>query len=353
MDWPQTGVTTLLKIALPIIQAPMAGGISTPALIAAVSNAGGLGCLGAGYQTPEDIEKIIREIRQLTDKPFAVNLFVPEKHAASKAQIESARKAVQSVSAELNFTLPDIAPPYAPSFDAQMAILLKEKVPIVSFTFGIPARKWIDSCKQQGIILMANATTVEEAVALQKNHMDAIVVQGREAGGHRGTFLGKPEDALVPLAELLPRIAEKVRLVLIAAGGIMKAQQIAELMQAGAAAVQMGTAFICCPESGALPAYKSALLETRRDATVLTRAFSGRLARGLNNTFIERMAAYEKTILDYPIQHALTAPLRKWAGQHHQPGFMSLFAGQGLADCQALPAAQLIETLDDEMRRMV
>src|SRR3990167_5688567 len=161
--WPKTKITELLKIAFPIIQAPMAGGITTPELVAAVSNAGGLGSLGAGYMTANDIRSTIKQIQQLTNKPFSVNLFIPEKHQSMHEEIEKARRAVQEACYELNFQVTTAKPPYTPSFEEQMNVLLEEKIPIFSFTFGIPPLNWIEDFKKNGIVLIGTATTLEEA----------------------------------------------------------------------------------------------------------------------------------------------------------------------------------------------
>lgn len=347
--WPNTRITERLKITLPIIQAPMAGGATTPELVAAVSNAGGLGSLGAGYMTADAITTTIKKIKSLTNKPFAVNLFIPEKHHATAEQIEQARKLVQASCAELNFNVASIKPPYAPFFEEQMNVIIEEKVPVFSFAFGIPSADWITNFKKNGVTLIGTATTLEEAKHLEKNGIDAIVAQGSEAGGHRGTFLGEAENALISISSLIPLLVEHIKIPIIAAGGMMNAKKIVESLTLGATAVQMGTAFLCCPESGIHPLYKKLLLNTSQDNTTLTRAFSGKLARGIINKFITSMQSHEKNILDYPIQNALTSAMRKEAAKQNNIDFMSMWAGQAAYLCKALPATQLIEKLNSEV----
>jgi nitronate monooxygenase len=338
-------MTELLKISLPLIQAPMAGGATTPELVAAVSNAGGLGSLGAGYMTPDEMRRAIKKIRELTHKPFAVNLFIPQEHHASHEQINQVTKIIQEACHELNLTIGMIKPPYAPSFEEQMAVILEEKIAVFSFTFGIPAEIWIKKLKENGVILMGTATTLSEATLLEKRGIDAIVAQGSEAGGHRGTFIGKAEDALIKLSDLVPDLIHHTKIPIIAAGGIMDAKGISAALALGASAVQLGTVFLTCTESGIHPSYKQELLNTMQDSTTLTRVFSGKLARGINNKFISRMKLHETTILDYPIQNALTVPMRKEAAKKNSTDFMSMWAGQSAYLCENLSVAELIKKL--------
>lgn len=351
--WSDTKITTLLNVDLPIIQAPMAGGATTPELVAAVSNAGGLGSLGAGYMAPDEIRLAIKKIRALTHKPFAINLFIPENHQATNDEIDQARMVVQASCAELNVIIPSIKPPYAPSFEDQMSVILEEKIPIFSFTFGIPSSDWIKKCKDNNIILVGTATTLHEAKLLEQHHIDAIVAQGSEAGGHRGTFIGTAEDALMSLSSLTALLYENITVPIIAAGGIMNARAMADVLALGASAVQMGTVFLSCLESGIHPHYKKLLLNLTEGNTALTRAFSGKLARGITNEFMIRMQSHESSILDYPIQNALTQAMRKEACKQNKTGFMSLWAGQSAYLCKELSATQLVQTLNNEMIELI
>ena len=345
---PITPLIQQLGISYPIIQAPMAGGITTPELVAAVSNAGGLGALGAGYVSPDAMRQAIRQIRALSSRPFAVNLFIP---AAAQASLEAVQKAcavLERVCAELPMTFDLVQPPYVPNFAEQMAVIVQEKVPIFSFVFGLLSSDWITTLQQNGTILIGTATTLAEARALEAQGIDMVVVQGSEAGGHRGSFMDTAENSLLPLNRLLPELVAHLRIPIIAAGGIMNGRGIAAALKLGAAGVQMGSAFLCCEESGAHASYKQALWDSRDDRTVLTRAFSGKLARGIRNKFITDMATQQDAILEYPIQHALTSPLRKTAQALNCTDFMSMWAGQSAHLSRRVNASTLMAQLVEE-----
>ncbi|HAT6977423.1 TPA: nitronate monooxygenase [Legionella pneumophila] len=339
------GLTEKLGIQFPIIQAPMAGGATTPELVAAVSNSGGLGSLGAGYMKHNEIKQAIRKIRQLTNKPFAVNLFIPEAHHATPEQIQQACDDINLCCTELNIEISPVSSPYSQSFVEQMQILIEEKIPVFSYAFGTLEPMWIKHLKKNGTFLIGTATTIQEARILEASGIDAIVAQGSEAGGHRGTFIGNAEDALIQLSDLIPQIIETIRIPVIAAGGIMNGKGIVSAMNAGASGVQMGTAFLSCFEAEISHQYKQTLLSQQQDNTVLTRAFSGKLARGIRNQFITCMDKRKVNILDYPIQNALTQVMRQKARENDNIDFMSLWAGQSAQLCRPMSAGDLINTL--------
>lgn len=337
--------TEKLGVRYPIIQAPMAGGATTPELVAAVSNAGGLGSLGAGYMAPDDIRRAIKRICELTNEPFAANLFIPQGHEASQEQIGKACDDIEQCSKELGQKIKPVLAPYAQAFEEQIQVVLEEKVPIFSFTFGILDSKWVNKLKSNKTILIGTATTLPEAHALEVSGVDLIVVQGSEAGGHRGTFLGKEEDALIGLVSLIPQCVDQIKVPVIAAGGIMDSRGIMAAVTLGAVGVQMGTAFLSCHESGIHRKYKDILLAQQQDNTTLTRAFSGKLARGIRNKFIDCMQDKQVNILDYPIQNALTKNMRKKAKEVESIEFMSLWAGQGASLCREISAKNLMSKL--------
>lgn len=338
-------VCEILNIAYPIIQAPMAGGITTPELVANVSNAGALGSLAAGYLHPGEIKKLIEKIKIPTQKPFSVNLFVPENHHAVERELQCACLDIKSACRELDVQIYPTLPPYTPNFDEQILSILEHHVAVVSFTFGILNDEWIARLKNKNIKLIGTATHFQEAILLEKAGVDIVVAQGIEAGGHRGTFIGDAESHKHSVLDLVSEISSSISIPVVAAGGIMNSKDIKKVMNVGASGVQIGTAFITSAESGANETYKKTLLSQTKNNTVLTRVFSGKYARGINNTFIERMK--DKHILDYPIQHVLTVPVRKAASEKCNPEFMSLWAGVGVAHCINTTASELVKKLSD------
>jgi nitronate monooxygenase len=339
----------ILGIRHPIIQGPLGGGPSTPELVAAVSNAGGLGSLGAAYLNPSQITDAIRRIRSLTNQPFQVNLFAGG--WTSNAPVDS--KPMLELLTEIHSTLglpPPVPPQASPDpFPAQLEAVLDARPPIFSFTFGIPDRDAMARLRARGIMILGTATTVEEARLLEAAGVDAIVAQGAESGAHRGTFAGPFESSMIPTLDLVLGVANAVALPVIATGGLMDGPDIRAAIQAGASAAALGTAFLVCPESGAFEAHRQAILRVTTGTTVVTRAFSGRPARGLPNAFIQSLAGRENAILPYPLQNALTRAMRTAAGQQGKPEFLSLWAGTGVARARALPAQELVRRLLTEM----
>ncbi len=340
-----------LGIEHPILLAPMAGAGGTPELAAAVSNAGGLGAWGGAYVKPEEIAATVRRMRTLTPHPFNINLFAGGYETERKVDPGPMLEIVAEAHAKLGLPPPVLPGMPASPFDAQLEAVLEERPPVFSFTFGVASPAQIAALRQRGIAVIGTATTAEEARRLAHAGVDAIVAQGAEAGAHRGTFAAPFEDSMVPMAKLVREICAGVALPVIASGGIMDGRDVAAALQLGAAAVQLGTAFLPCPESGAPAAYKRALLDAKKDATVITRAFSGRPARGLTNGFIAMVAGKESAILPFRQQNDLTRPMRNAAGKQGVADFISLWAGQGVARSRAMPAADLVATLIAEARR--
>lgn len=326
-------MTELLKIEYPIIQAPMAGGVTTSKLVAEVSNCGGLGMIGAGYMTPIQIREQIKEIKQLTSNPFGINLFVPNKFDVIEDEVRSANQILNPIREQLklhlkhSFAIPKFNTVHE-TFIEQIKVVIEEKVPICSFTFGIPSEKVIAELKRNNIILMGTATTVREAIENEKAGMDIVVVQGSEAGGHRGNFINGHQESLVGLMSLIPQISDNVSIPVVAAGGIMDGRGLVASICLGAKGVQMGTAFLTCIESGAHTVHKEAILNANEDQTVLTRSFSGKWARGLKNKFILEMQNHETLLPDFPIQNTLTQDIRKTSAVQNNQDFMSLWSGQ-------------------------
>ncbi len=351
MRWPRI-LADRIGVEYPVFQAPMAGGPSTPELAAAVSNAGGLGSLGAGYVSADALREAIRATRALTSRPFCVNVFAPEAPAApSPDDVARVQAALAPFRTEVG--LPAAAAPAAGQpFRDQLRVILEERVPVFSFTFGALAPEDVAALARNGAVVMGTATTAREARALEATGVHAVVAQGAEAGGHRGTFLGPVESGLAGTLALVPQIVDAVRVPVVAAGGVMDGRGVAAAFALGAAAAALGTAFLACPESGASRPYKDAILARREsDETTLTRAFSGRWARGLRNRFTEALAS--APVLPYPLQNSMTADLRREAAKAGKADLLSLWAGQGAPLSRARPAGELLRELVRETEAAV
>ncbi|MER7487325.1 nitronate monooxygenase [Streptomyces sp. NPDC126497] len=333
----------------PIVQAPMAGGVAVPQLAAAVSEAGGLGFLAAGYKTADGMYQEIKRLRGLTSRPFGVNLFLPQPETADPAAVDVYAHQLAGEASWYETALGDPDSGRDDGYDAKLAVLLDDPVPVVSFHFGVPSREVLDSLRRVGTFTLVTATTAEEARAVERAGADAVIAQGVEAGGHRGTHRDDPETdgSGVGLLSLVAQVREAVGIPVVAAGGLMRGGQIAAVLAAGAAAAQLGTAFVATHESGAHALHKRALTDPLYVRTELTRAFSGRPARALANRFLREHGPYAPAA--YPDVHHLTAPLRKAAAGAGDPQGMALWAGQGHRMARELPAGQLVEVLVAEL----
>jgi nitronate monooxygenase len=344
----------LLGIRIPVIQAPMAG-VSTPALAAAVSNAGALGSLAVGTAGVAETREMIRETRRRTPGPFNVNLFChrpPRRDPAREASWLSTLAPV--------FRSYDAAPPerlaevYATFIgdDAMLAMLLEERPSVVSFHFGLPSRDALAALRAAGVRLLGSATNLDEARDLEEEGVDAVIAQGYEAGGHRGVFdPDAPDDRLGTLA-LTRLLAARCRVPAIAAGGVMDGAGIAACLALGAEAAQLGTAFIGCPESGADAAYRALLFSGAAAHTTMTRSISGRPARCLANRFTELAQTIDEAVApDYPLPYAAGKALAAAARARGETRLGAHWAGQGAPLARALPAGELVAALEDERRR--
>ncbi|MER6420785.1 nitronate monooxygenase [Streptomyces sp. NPDC001137] len=333
----------------PIVQAPMAGGVSVPHLAAAVCEAGGLGFLAAGYKTADGMYQEIKQLRGITNRPFGVNLFMPQPDSADPGAVEIYAHQLAGEAAWYETELGDPDSGRDDAYDSKLAVLLDNPVPVVSFHFGVPSREVLDSLRRAGTFTLVTATTPEEAIAVQLAGADAVIAQGVEAGGHQGTHRDNPEaeGTGIGLLSLVAQVRETVSIPIVAAGGIMRGGQIAAVLAAGASAAQLGTAFLATPESGANAVHKQALTNPLFVRTELTRAFSGRPARGLVNRFLREHGPYAPAA--YPEVHHLTSPLRKKAAASGDAQGMALWAGQGHRMARELPAGQLVEVLAAEL----
>jgi len=349
----QTAITRRFGLRHPIVQAPLAGGGDTPALVAAVGEAGGLGFIGAAYLTPAQIGETAHAIRERTGRPFGVSLFAPQPSTPAPSDARPALARVAPYFVELGLEPPGVPEAAPDTCGDQLKVALDSGAAAFSFTFGVLPADAISAIKGRGMFLLGTATTVDEALALERAGVDAVVVQGSEAGGHRGTFGGDFQAGLVGIVALVPQVVDAVRVPVIASGGIMDGRGIAAALALGASAVQMGTAFLTCDEAGIPEAYKQAILGAREDATRLTRAFSGRPARGIVNRFMTEVERDETAILPFPLQNSLTRPLRAAAAKEGRAEFLSLWAGQGVRLARRQSAADLVARLGRETAEAV
>lgn len=334
-----------LDIKWPLIQAPMGGGPTTPALVAAVSNAGGLGSLGVAYLSPQGIEQAIKETQKLTQRPFGANLFAPASTPTlNKAAIDAACNATQAYRQELGLIEPSLQAPFTENFEEQFTSVLRCRPAALSYTFGLIKKELLQECRQQKIVTIGTATTVEEGLLLQEYGVDAVIAQGAEAGGHRGTFTPEQYDSLIGTFALTRLLAKSLHIPVIASGGIMDGRGIVAALTLGAQAAQMGTAFLLCDEAGTSEPYRAAL--NHAQGTQLTRVFSGRWARGIPNRFMLEME--HSLILPFPAQNAFTRDIRKKAAESDKAEFLSLWAGQGVNLIRSMSASKLVETFYQE-----
>jgi nitronate monooxygenase len=344
--------TQRLGIEHPLIQAPMSGS-TPPALVAAVSNAGGLGSLGAGYLEPQAILDQAAQIRALGDRPYAINLFVlPDEFDVDMAAVAKAREQLDALMAREGLDVRTSLPAHwAPRFSDQFAALCEARPAAASFAFGVIAPAQLRELQRRDICVIGTATTVAEARAWAECGADAVCVQGAEAGGHRSTFLHDAEDAMIGLFALLPLTVRAVDIPVIAAGSIMDGRAMLAAEVLGASASQLGTAFLTCPECSAAQAWKQDLPHAEEHRVTIIRSFSGRAARGLRNRFVEAMPSAAIDFPGYPELNALTAPLRRAAAQAGRGDLLSEWCGQAASLVRPQPAAELVARLLHEYRQ--
>lgn len=334
---------------LPIVLAPM-GGAATVELVAAVSNAGGFGILPCAYSTPEQIAAQIAALRAATARPFGVNLFVEQPpYRADPQQVAHAHERLRAYREELGIPHPAQAALPPDHYRAQLDAVIAAAPAVFTFTFGIPDAATLARLRVATIFTMGTATTVDEARALAGAGVDGIIAQGAEAGAHRGTFLAPVEDSLVGTLALVPQCVDATGLPVIAAGGIGDGRGVAAVLALGAQAAALGTSFLLAHESGIAPAYREALRSARAQHTVLTRAFSGRTARGIPNRVTTELRDPDD-LAPYPFQNAMTRDVRNAASACGNPEFLSLWAGQSAALAKEAPAAQIVADLMDQAR---
>lgn len=338
-----------MGIIHPVVQGPFGGGMSTARLTAAVSNCGGLGSFGAHQLSAEQIGPVAAEIRALTARPFALNLWVST-HDKGGDQVDAAEfervwRLFEPWYRELGIDKP--APParFHADFEVQFEALLAAQPAVFSFVFGVPRKPLLQECRRRGILTIGAATSIAEAQALDGAGVDAIVASGFEAGGHRPSFLARPEDSLMGTFALLPLVVDRVQVPVIAAGGIADRRGVHAALALGAQAAQIGTAFLACNESGASDAHRQILFSDAAQSTTLTRAFSGRLARGVRNHWTTEMASRINELPPFPVQSWFTGQMRAAAIAQGRTDLVSLWSGQIAPNLVHRSATDLMHSL--------
>ena len=347
--WPDTRLQDLLGIEHPIIQAPMAGA-STPSMVAAAASAGCLGSLGCAFMTPESYRETYAATRAATNGRINMNFFCHAEPRRDGEKEEAARARLAPFFAELGLgEVPPADPINIPYADAIHEAVMATAPGVVSFHFGLPEARHIEDLKGIGTVILCSATTPEEARDLEARGVDAVIAQGWEAGGHHGFYL-TPEGRRLGTMALVPQVVDAVSIPVIAAGGIADGRGVAAALALGAAGVQLGTFFLTGAESEIAPVHKQALAEADGAATAITRAFSGRPARGIVNRYMQAMADMEDDLPDFPLMNGLAGPLRTASAKAGSPDFVSLWSGQAVGLSRAGPIGEMVDALVEETR---
>jgi nitronate monooxygenase len=350
--WQKTKITALLDIDYPIMQGPFGGNFSTAELVAAVSNAGGIGGYGAYTLSPQEIIQVNEKIKSLTNKPYNLNLWVSDTDAVngtvSDEQYEKTKQLFKPYFDKAGIGLPARPAPFQSRFENQVQVILDIRPKVFSFVFGIPSANILEQCRKLGILTAGAATTLDEAMALEAAGVDMIIASGFEGGGHRPSFLAPAEQSTIGSFVLLQLIREKVKIPVIAAGGIASGRGIAAALILGADAVQIGTAFLATEESGALPIHRQMLLSDAGKYTSLSRAFTGRLGRGISTTLAKELAEKEKDFLPFPLQTTFMSSLRKAAIEKQQWDMILFWGGQIAPILRHTKAIELMQSLIEE-----
>jgi nitronate monooxygenase len=345
--WHDNDFTRRLGLRYPIVQGPFGGGLSSIDLMVAVSEAGGLGSFGAHHLAPEKLGDLTRQIRARTQRPFALNLWVsnqdPGGDRLTADQFATAIERFRPYYDALGMSPPPMPERYGQHFEDQVQAMLDAAPPVMSFVFGIPSPAILSECRSRGIATMGTITTIDEAIAMDQAGVDIIVATGFEAGGHRVSFLRSAEESLTGTLALIPQVADRVSRPVIAAGGIADGRGVAAALTLGAQGVQIGTAFLACEESGTNELHRKMLFTDDAKYTALTRAFSGRLARGIRNRFVEEWEGVAP--LPYPIQNWFTGTFKATAAAQGRGDMISLWAGQGAPLLKHRHAQELFDAL--------
>jgi len=347
--WNDTKITQLLGISYPILQGPFGGNLSSVALAATVSNLGGLGGYGAYTLSPQELHAIDQQLKAATDKPYNINLWVSDRDVpegtVSDAQYEATKRLFQPYFDEAGIPLPEKPASFQSRFENQLEVVLDIRPKVFSFMFGIPPATVLEECRRRGIVTAGAATTLDEAIALEAAGVDLIIASGFEAGGHRPSFLASAESSVTGTFVLVQLIREHVKTPVIAAGGIIDGRGIAAALTLGADAAQIGTAFLACDESNALPEHKKALFSNAARYTTLSRAYTGRLGRGITSRIAREVAGHEPDLLPFPLQTTFMSALRKAAIEQQKWDMVLFWGGQIAPLLKHTKAADLMQSL--------
>lgn len=349
--WPTNRLTSVLGIDHPIVQGPFGGGASSVALAAAVSSAGGLGSFGAHALRPQEIKDLVDALRTATTRPFAVNLWVPQASEVVDVDLAPHIERLAPLYARTGSAPP--ASVVVQSFTDQLAAALEAAPPVLSFVMGVPPAAALETARRKGIRTIGTASTVEEAVALAEAGLDVVVASGSDAGGHRGAFLRPVDESLVGTFSLVPQVADAVSVPVVAAGGVADGRGVAAAFALGAHGVQVGTGFLNTHQSNASAPHRRALNSESARRTVLTRVFSGRLARGIANRVTRELADAERDVPAYPVHNALMMPIRRAAADRDDPDHLNLWSGQAAPLTRETTAEEYLTRLVREAQALL
>jgi len=350
--WNNTKVTQLLGIDYPILQGPFGGNLSTVALTAAVSNAGGLGGYGAYTMSPQEIFEADKQLKAATDKPYNINLWVSDhdipESGLTDDQYNRTKELFRPYFEKAGIPLPEKPAPFQSRFENQLEVILDIRPKVFSFMFGPLSEDVLEQCRKLGIATVGAATTLDEAIFLENSGVDMIIASGFEAGGHRPSFLASAESSITGTFVLLQLIREKVKIPVIAAGGIANGKGIAAALTLGADAAQIGTAFLAVDESNALPIHREMLFSDAAKYTTLSRAYTGRLGRGITSTVAKELTGKEDAVLPFPLQTTFMSPLRKAALEQQKWDMILFWGGQIAPILKHTKASELMDSLIEE-----
>jgi nitronate monooxygenase len=350
--WYQTKASEILGIKYPILQGPFGGNLSSIELVSTVSNAGGLGGYGAYTLSPQEIIQVDQQIKAATNKPYNINLWVSDTDAVngtvSDDQFKIAQQLFKPYFDEAGIALPEKLTPFKSLFENQVEVILHQKPPVFSFIFGIPSADILEQCRRLGIVTIGAATTLDEAIALESAGVDLIIASGFEAGGHRPSFLAPAESSTIGTFVLLQLIKEKVKTPVIAAGGIANGKGVAAALLLGADAAQIGTAFLATDESNATTIHRKMLFSDAARYTALSRAFTGRLARGITSRIAKDLINKEKSFLPFPLQRQFMSQLNAAAIEQKKWDMILFWGGQIAPILKHKKAGVLMKSIVEE-----